>query len=60
MERLISIRLAIAAIGIVTWATGFARDSADVRLAGIVILAVSLALRFARPKRPAPTDTPGR
>jgi type IV secretory pathway VirB2 component (pilin) len=44
------VRLVAAIIGIVVWGYGLARDESTVRLVGIVVLAISLALRFA-PKR---------
>jgi hypothetical protein len=47
MDTLITARIVIAAVGIVVWAVGYARESDDIRLIGIVIMAVSLILRFA-------------
>ena len=40
------VRLVAAMIGIVVWGYGLARDESTVRLVGIVVLAISLALRF--------------
>ena len=50
MSRLLQIRLALAIIGVVVWGYGLLRDEATVRLVGIVVLALSLVLRFT-PKR---------
>jgi hypothetical protein len=49
------IRLALAAIGIVIWGYAVAVDHANLRLVGIVLLAASLILRFAGPRRPGGT-----
>lgn len=46
MSRLLLVRLAIAIIGIVTWGYGVAADLPRVRLAGIILMAASLILRF--------------
>ena len=46
MSRLLQIRLALAIIGIVVWGYGLLREEATVRLVGIVVLALSLVLRF--------------
>jgi hypothetical protein len=43
-------RTVLAAIGVVVWGYGYRMDDANVRLAAIAILAVSLLLRFV-PKR---------
>jgi len=50
VSRLLQIRLALAIIGVVVWGYGLLRDEGTVRLAGIVVLAFSLVLRFA-PRR---------
>lgn len=50
MSRLLQIRLALAVIGIVVWGYGLLREEPRVRLVGIVVLALSLVLRFT-PKR---------
>jgi len=50
VSRLLQIRLALAIIGVVVWGYGLLRDEGTVRLAGIVMLALSLVLRFT-PKR---------
>jgi len=49
-------RIAFAAMGVVVWGYGFASGDANVRLAGIVLLALSLILRFVdrRPRKDDP------
>ncbi|HET9454088.1 MAG TPA: hypothetical protein VFO66_07395 [Gemmatimonadaceae bacterium] len=56
MSWLLKIRIAVAAIGIVVWAWAVKVDDPRLRLTGIVMLAVSLALRFLG--RRAPRETP--
>lgn len=46
MNRLLTGRLVLVAVGIVVWGYGHRADLARTRLAGIAILAVSLLLRF--------------
>jgi hypothetical protein len=46
-------RIGLAIIGIVVWGYGVLKDEPRVRLAGIIVLAVSLVLRFL-PRRPRP------
>jgi hypothetical protein len=46
MKRLVTIRLAVTAIGIFVWAYGQRADLANVRVVGMVILAIALLLRF--------------
>ena len=55
MSWLLKIRLALAAMGIVVWAYALRADDARLRLAGIIMLAASLALRFLGRRR-APDD----
>lgn len=50
MTRFMQVRLGLALIGIVVWGYGLLKDEAQVRLVGIIVLALSLVLRFA-PKR---------
>jgi hypothetical protein len=50
VRRLLLARTVLAAIGVVVWGYGYRVDDANVRLAGIVVLAISLLLRFV-PKR---------
>lgn len=50
MTRLMQVRLALAIVGTVVWGYGLLEDEPRVRLVGIVVLALSLVLRFA-PKR---------
>ncbi len=47
MNRLLLARTALAAIGVVVWGYGYRVDDERIRLAGILVLAVSLLLRFA-------------
>jgi len=59
MDRLVQARLVVAGIGIVVWGVGHARADADIRLVGIVILAISLVMRWGArfaPKRQEPKD----
>lgn len=57
MTRFMQLRLALAIIGIVVWGYGLATEDANVRLAGIIVLAASLVLRFApRRLRDAPDE----
>ena len=56
MSWLLKIRIAVAAIGIVVWAWAVKVDDPRLRLTGIIMLAVSLALRFLG--RRAPRETP--
>lgn len=46
MKRLTLIKFAIAAAGIVVWGYGARVDSEHVRLAGMIIIAAAVALRF--------------
>ena len=46
MSRIVWARLVLAVVGVAVWGYGQRADLADVRLAGIGILAVSLILRF--------------
>ena len=61
MSWLVKVRLAIAAIGVVVWAWAFKVDDPRLRLTGIVLLAISLLLRWFGPRRnsepPAGTST---
>lgn len=65
MTRLVLIKLALAAIGIAVWGYGARVDDPRFRLAGMVILAVAVALRFLPRavrdridgRAPDPTDT---
>jgi hypothetical protein len=52
-------RLALATIGIGIWGYGYAVESADFRLVGIILLALSLLLRFAPGQRRRPPDDTG-
>ena len=49
-------RVALAFIGIAIWGYGLASDNANLRLAGIAVLALSLILRFAD-RRPPKDDS---
>jgi hypothetical protein len=57
MSWLLKIRIAVAAIGIVVWAWAVKVDDPRLRLTGIVLLAVSLLLRWFGPRRQAPPPT---
>ncbi|MEK7401269.1 MAG: hypothetical protein AABZ80_02785 [Gemmatimonadota bacterium] len=48
MDRLTTIRLLVIAFAIVVWGYGIKMDNADIRIAGIALLAAALALRFLR------------
>jgi hypothetical protein len=50
MRRLLLLRTVLALIGVAVWGWGYRTDDAQARLAGIIILAVTLLLRFV-PKR---------
>jgi hypothetical protein len=50
MRRLLLGRTILAGIGVVAWGYGYRVDDANVRLAGILILAAALLLRYL-PKR---------
>jgi hypothetical protein len=50
VRQLLLARTVLAGIGVVVWGYGYRVDDANVRLAAIAILAVSLLLRFV-PKR---------
>lgn len=50
MRRLLRARAVLAIAGVIVWGYGYRVDDANVRLAAIGILAVSLLLRFV-PKR---------
>lgn len=58
MTKFMQLRLALATIGILVWGYGLARDDANVRLAGIIVLAASLILRFAPKALREGTDAP--
>jgi hypothetical protein len=47
MTPLLQARLILIAIGVVVWGYGLARDEPRVRVVGMIVLAVSLLLRFA-------------
>ena len=56
MSRVMQARVAFAVIGVVIWGYGYAAADANIRLAGIALLALSLILRFAdrRPRQDPP------
>ena len=58
MTRVMQARIAFAIIGIAIWGYGVAVDHDRLRLVGIILLAISLALRFLPGNRPpqAPPD----
>jgi hypothetical protein len=51
MSWLLKIRLGVAAVGIVVWAWAIKVDDPRLRLTGIVLLAISLLLRWFGPRR---------
>jgi hypothetical protein len=51
MTWVMKLRLAVAAIAIVVWGYAYKVDDERLRLAGIVLLAIALFLRFADRKR---------
>lgn len=57
MTWLLKVRIAVAVMGIVVWAYAVKADDPRLRLAGIVLLAVSLLLRWFGPRRQAPPPT---
>jgi hypothetical protein len=59
MNWLLKIRLAVATIGIVVWAWAIKVDDPRLRLIGIVLLAVSLLLRWFGPRRQNPEAPAG-
>lgn len=46
MKRLALIKFVIAAAGILVWGYGARVDSEHIRLAGMIVIAVAVALRF--------------
>lgn len=50
MTRYLTARIAVTTVGIAVWAYGQRSDFAQVRVVGMLILGVALAMRFA-PKR---------
>ena len=50
MNRLASLRITLAFIGIIVWGYGQRTDRSETRLAGIAVLVIVLLLRFV-PKR---------
>jgi chromate transport protein ChrA len=57
MTRVLITRIVVTLIGVAVWGYGQRTEQPQVRLAGIVILAVALLLRFA-PKRWFGVDEP--
>ena len=49
-----TMRLAIAAVGVVVWAYGYQSDNNTVRWVGIALLAVAVLMRFAPRRTPNP------
>ena len=50
MTRLLTARVVLTLIGVAVWGYGQRTDNPQTRLAGILVLAIALLLRFA-PKR---------
>jgi chromate transport protein ChrA len=57
MTRLLITRMVVTLIGIAVWGYGQRTDQSQLRIAGMVILAIALLLRFA-PKRWFGEDQP--
>ena len=57
MTRLITARIVLTLIGVAVWGYGQRTDNPQTRLAGILVLAIALLLRFA-PKRWFAGDPP--
>lgn len=51
--KLLALRVALLAVGIIVWGYGVNTDNERIRWIGIAVLASSLVLRFFRP-RPSP------
>ncbi len=47
MSRVFRVRIVFAFIGVFIWLYAYAADNPNLRLAGIVLMALSLLLRFA-------------
>lgn len=57
MSTILKVRLAVAAIGLVVWGYAVYANDATLRLVGMVMLALSLLLRWIRtPRADAPRD----
>lgn len=56
--NLVIARMILLLVAIVVWGYGYRVDDANIRLAGIAIMVVALALRFLgrRPPRDTPPD----
>jgi len=52
-------RLAIAVVGVAVWFFGYTNDNAGVRMAALIILAISLVLRFLRRRSSNDGDATG-
>jgi hypothetical protein len=50
MKRILIARVTLTLVGVIVWAYGFRANEPNIRLVGIAILVVSIALRFV-PKR---------
>lgn len=57
MTTLMKVRLAVAIVAIAVWAYAIKVDDPRLRLAGIVMLAVALALRFVGRRRPSDSSS---
>ena len=47
-----TMRLVVAAVGVAIWGYGYSADNDRIRWVGIAVLAISLLLRFFRPRKP--------
>lgn len=58
MTRILLARITLTLVGAVVWGFGHRADRAEMRLAGLAIVAVALLLRFV-PRRWVGEDEPG-
>jgi hypothetical protein len=59
MTRVTQARLALFAVGIMTWGYGVAADDATIRWIGIGVLLISFVLRFFQQRRRDGDQPPG-
>lgn len=52
MTRVMAARIALLVVGLAVWGYGARVDDGQLRLIGIALLALSLVLRFFRPRTP--------
>ena len=59
MDRLTVMRIGIAFVGVAVWLYGYTADNSGIRIAAIIILAISLVLRFLRRRPSGGSDATG-